>query len=100
MTAETCRFCGKTYEMHLDVRPPGSPIPRMPCLGLKAHFLARKLIRPVPEAQVHLVQIWLCEFCLQGVGAECHTPGCALFLHDSPGYPITRELYEIVEPKT
>lgn len=49
-----------------------------------------------PEALVHLVKINLCELCLQGAGEECHTPGCALFLHNSPGLPIAPEMYEIV----
>lgn len=48
------------------------------------------------EYRVHLVQLRLCEGCLLGVGAECHTPGCVLWLHDSPGMPIHPELYEIV----
>lgn len=50
------------------------------------------------EPKVHMVQIRLCELCLNGEGRECHTPGCALWLHDSPGFPIMPELYEIIEP--
>lgn len=34
----TCRWCGKTLEQHLDSRAPDDPVPRMPCLGLKAYF--------------------------------------------------------------
>lgn len=37
----SCRWCGKSYEAHLDERPPEAPQPRMPCLGLKLYFLAR-----------------------------------------------------------
>lgn len=48
------------------------------------------------EYRVHLVQLRLCEACLLGIGSECHTPGCALWLHDPPGMPIHPELYEIV----
>lgn len=27
------------------------------------------------------IVIWICEPCLNGEGKECHTPGCALWLH-------------------
>jgi len=47
--------------------------------------------------RVHLVKIRLCELCLQGAGEECHTPACALWLHNSPGMPIHPELYEILQ---
>lgn len=47
--------------------------------------------------KIKKVQIWLCEACLNGEGEECHTPGCALFLHNSPGMPIMPELYEILD---
>ena len=46
---------------------------------------------------VHLVQLRICQACLDGTGSECHTPGCALWLH-SVDLPIHRELYEIIEP--
>lgn len=49
------------------------------------------------EPKVHLVKIRLCELCLRGDGQECHTPGCALWLHNSPGMPVHPEMYEIVE---
>lgn len=26
-------------------------------------------------------KLWLCDPCVDGKGSECHTPGCALFLH-------------------
>lgn len=26
-------------------------------------------------------ELWLCDPCVDGKGSECHTPGCALFLH-------------------
>lgn len=48
------------------------------------------------EPQVHRVAISLCQLCLDGKGEECHTPGCALFLHNSPGHPIYAEFYEII----
>jgi hypothetical protein len=44
---------------------------------------------------LRLVQLRICQACLDGEGAECHTPGCALWLH-SVGPRIHRELYEIV----
>ena len=47
--------------------------------------------------KIKKIEIWLCEACLNGEGKECHTPGCALFLHDSPGHPIIPELYEVLE---
>jgi len=43
-----------------------------------------------------LVKIWLCEACLNGDGDECHTPGCALCWHNSPGHSIEPKLYEIL----
>lgn len=30
---------------------------------------------------VHRVRLDLCEPCIDGVGEECHTPGCDLYLH-------------------
>ena len=40
--------------------------------------------------------ITLCESCLKGEGEECHTPGCALFLHNSPGFEIMPEAYDVL----
>jgi hypothetical protein len=37
-----------------------------------------------PEIPVHLVQLRLCDPCLDGVGEQCHTPGCSLWIHDAP----------------
>lgn len=36
--ATVCRWCGNPYDDHLAWRPPGAPVPRMPCTGLKAYF--------------------------------------------------------------
>lgn len=36
------------------------------------------------EPQVHCVALWLCDLCLDGVGGECHVPGCALYLNRAP----------------
>lgn len=50
--------------------------------------------------KLKLVKIWLCEACLNGEGEECHTPGCALWIHSSPGHPIIPELYEVLNEFT
>ncbi len=42
------------------------------------------------------IKIRICEACLDGIGQECHTPGCALFLH-SVDLPIAPELYEVLD---
>jgi hypothetical protein len=42
------------------------------------------------------ILIWICEACLDGIGEQCHTPGCALFLH-SVDLPIDKRLYYLVE---
>lgn len=49
--------------------------------------------------KLKLVKLWLCEACLQGEGEECHTPGCALWIHDSPGHPILPDLYEVLDER-
>ena len=41
-----------------------------------------------PETPVRLVQIWLCDLCLNGAGGECHTPGCALWINRAPDLPL------------
>lgn len=33
------------------------------------------------DPPVRKVRLNLCEACIDGVGSECHTPGCDLFLH-------------------
>lgn len=38
----SCMFCGKSLEQHLASRPQGAPVPRMPCVGLKAFYLEEK----------------------------------------------------------
>lgn len=46
--------------------------------------------------KVKLVTIAICEGCLEGIGEECHTPGCAFFLHDvSTGMAIDPAMYEV-----
>lgn len=34
------------------------------------------------------VTIVLCADCLAGMGGECHTPGCALWMNRGPDVPI------------
>lgn len=48
--------------------------------------------------RVLTVQIRLCWACLTGVGGECHTSGCALFLNRAPDLRIHPELYEVIAP--
>lgn len=48
------------------------------------------------EPNVPLIQIRICQACLDGRGEECHTPGCALFLH-KVDLPIKRDSYVLVE---
>ena len=46
--------------------------------------------------KLKLIQIMICEACLNGIGAECHTPGCALWIH-RVDLPIDPGLYEVIE---
>ena len=32
--------------------------------------------------------IYLCDACLDGLGGECHTAGCALWMSTAPDVPI------------
>ncbi len=41
------------------------------------------------------VVITICQPCLSGEGEECHTPGCALFLH-SVDLPFNDDLYTVL----
>jgi len=42
------------------------------------------------------IAIRICEACLAGEGDECHTPGCALFLH-SVDLPIDECMYIVLD---
>lgn len=42
------------------------------------------------------ISIWICQACLDGKGKECHTPGCALYLH-TVSLPIVPEMYELLK---
>lgn len=41
------------------------------------------------------IEIMICEACLAGKGEECHTPGCALWLH-TVDLPIDPGLYTVI----
>jgi hypothetical protein len=45
--------------------------------------------------KLKLVRMWICQACLDGDGDECHTPGCALYLH-SVDLPIAPEVYKVL----
>lgn len=47
------------------------------------------------DVSLKRIQLFACQACLDGVGEECHTPGCAFYLH-RVDLPITPELYTIV----
>lgn len=46
--------------------------------------------------KIKRIAIEICEACLKGEGKECHTPGCALFLH-KVDLPIHDEVYEVLD---
>ncbi len=48
-----------------------------------------------PKLQLITIKIQICDACLQGEGDECHTPGCALYLHHVD-LPIHPESYEVL----
>lgn len=50
-----------------------------------------------PGPAMRYVKVRICQMCIDGKGQECHTPGCALFLH-SVDLPIREELIEDVTP--
>lgn len=53
----------------------------------------RRIGGPAPgatEPGVHLVQLRLCDPCIDGEGGECHTPGCALWINRAPDLPLRR----------
>lgn len=47
---------------------------------------------------LHEVALTLCEPCINGVGEECHTPGCDLFLH-AVDIPILAAQAQIPRPE-
>jgi hypothetical protein len=49
--------------------------------------------------RIKRIMLDICEPCLEGQGEECHTPGCALYLHrvDLPIAPEVYDVYEVME---
>jgi hypothetical protein len=35
--------------------------------------------------QVYEIELRICDGCIRGEGSECHTPGCAYWMADTPG---------------
>lgn len=42
----------------------------------------------MPALNLNLVCLTLCDACLDGIGGECHTPGCALWINTAPDVSI------------
>lgn len=40
------------------------------------------------EPRLNRVEMVVCDGCLDGVGGECHVPGCALWMSVAPDVPI------------
>lgn len=47
------------------------------------------------EPEVLLVQMQVCRACLDGVGQECHTAGCAMWLH-KVDLPFDPNIYQVI----
>lgn len=43
-----------------------------------------------PDAEIVLteVKLTLCSLCLNGMGGQCHVPGCALWMKAAPDVPL------------
>lgn len=58
---------------------------------------------PIYEEERHhyglrQVLIWICDACLDGLGGECHTPGCTLWLNRAPDLSLRNNpMVEIFE---
>lgn len=48
-------------------------------------------------AELKYIALWVCQKCLDGIKSECHTPGCALYLH-RVDLPISADMYTILDP--
>ena len=47
------------------------------------------------EYDLNLVSgIQICDACLDGVGGECHTPGCVLWINRAPDIPIRKMILD------
>jgi hypothetical protein len=40
------------------------------------------------EPELELVAVMICNLCLDGVGGECHVPGCLFWMNDAPANSI------------
>ena len=58
-------------------------------MGIGAKEVSNQTTRPIMVKQI---VVWICQPCLDGEGSECHTPGCALWMH-RVDLPIPPELY-------
>lgn len=50
----------------------------------------------IKSEELKTIKISICQSCLDGIGEECHTPGCALYLH-KVDLPINKDQYEIFD---
>jgi len=50
------------------------------------------------DMKIKYIAIRICDACLKGEGQECHTPGCALFLH-KVDLPIDENLYLVLDER-
>lgn len=70
------------------------------------NFTIRRRVTPIPatggekgeEPELLLVQMQICKACLDGVGQECHTAGCAMWLH-KVDLPFDPNIYQVIIPK-
>jgi hypothetical protein len=65
--------------------------------GVMQNFIVLESDSGGKMTQVKEYAIYLCEECINGIGKECHTPGCGLFLH-TVDLPIHREALTEIEP--
>lgn len=65
--------------------------------GLNREGFAGIEVTHDPEIAVRLVQLRLCDLCLDGAGGQCHVPGCALWIKSAPDVPI-RDYVTFIDP--
>ena len=46
---------------------------------------------------VKQIKIWICQACLEAKGDQCHVPECALCRQGTLDFPISPELYEVLQ---
>lgn len=46
------------------------------------------VLLPDDDVEVHTVELAVCQLCLDGMGIECHTPGCVFWMHDVPNRDV------------